>query len=97
MLIGFSGGAPHAEDTWEGRSLGVGEALVRVEGPAKRCGTVTRNPSGGAADLRVLRLIKDYRGLGESVFGRGVNFGVYPDVIRPGRVRVGDELELDAT
>ncbi|WP_405150900.1 MOSC domain-containing protein [Sphaerisporangium sp. NBC_01403] len=97
MLIGFSGGAPHTEDTWEGRSLGVGEALVRVEGPVKRCGTVTRNPSGGAADLRVLRLIKDYRGLGESVFGRGVNFGVYADVIRPGRVRVGDELELDAT
>ncbi|WP_169988540.1 MOSC domain-containing protein [Microbispora sp. H10836] len=97
MLIGFSGAAPHAEDTWEGRTLRIGEAVVRVEGPVKRCGAVTRNPASGAADLKVLRMIKDYRGLGESMFGRGVNFGVYADVIRSGRIRVGDELDLDAT
>jgi len=43
----------------------------------------------------VLRLIKAYRGFGETVLGRGVTFGVYAEVVAPGRIRVGDEIELD--
>jgi len=40
-------------------------------------------------------LIKAYRGFGETVLGRGVTFGVYAEVVAPGRIRVGDEIELD--
>lgn len=97
MLIGLSGTAAHEEDTWEGRSLAVGDALLRVEGPVKRCGAVLRNPDDGESDLRTLRYIKDYRGLSETILGRGVAFGVYAAVERPGRVRVGDEVVLDAS
>ncbi|MET8472760.1 MOSC N-terminal beta barrel domain-containing protein [Streptomyces sp. NPDC006422] len=96
MTLGFTGAAPHAEDTWEGRTLRVGEALLRVEGPVKRCGAVNRDPLDGSGGVRALSLIKRYRGLGDSTLGRGVLFGVYADVVTPGRVRVGDTLELDA-
>ncbi|MBR7672103.1 MOSC domain-containing protein [Streptomyces daliensis] len=93
MSLGFSGTEPHAEDTWEGRTLRIGAAVLQVEGPVKRCGAVNRNPGDGATGLRVLSLIKGYRGLGRSVLGRGVLFGVYAHVLRPGRIRVGDALE----
>ena len=92
MLVGISGTGPHAEDTWTGRRLEIGEAVLRVEGPVKRCGAVNIDPLGGSADLPVLPLIKRYRGFGQTVLGRGVTFGVYAEVVRPGRIRVGDEL-----
>lgn len=92
MLVGFSGGEPHDEDRWEGRLLRVGEALVRVEGPVKRCAAITRSPSDGSTDLRALHVIKAYRGVGETILGRGLTFGVYADVVRPGRVALGDDV-----
>ncbi|WP_306321933.1 MULTISPECIES: MOSC domain-containing protein [unclassified Streptomyces] len=93
MTLGFSGTEPHAEDTWEGRTLRVGEAVLRVEGPVKRCGAVNRDPVDGSGGVRALSLIKGYRGLGQAALGRGVLFGVYADVLTPGRIRVGDTLE----
>ncbi|MHB9756407.1 MOSC domain-containing protein [Streptomyces sp. BYX5S] len=92
MTLGFSGAEPHAEDTWEGRTLRVGEAVLRVEGPVKRCGAVNRDPVDGSGGVRALSLIKRYRGLGDSDLGRGVLFGVYADVLTPGRIRLGDAL-----
>jgi uncharacterized protein len=95
MLIGISGTEPYAEDAWTGRSLGIGEAVLRVEGPVKRCGAVNINSRDGSADLPVVRLIKGYRGFRQTILGRGVTFGRYAEVLRPGPIRVGDELELD--
>ena len=94
MLIGFSGAAPHAEDTWAGTLLRLGEAQLRVEGPVKRCGAVLRHPGRGDNDLRTLGIIKDYRGMSDTILGRGVSFGVYAAVVRPGVVRVGDRIEM---
>ncbi len=90
MLVGLAGGAPHEEDTWAGREVQVGAALVHVLGPVPRCATTTRDPSTGVRDLDTLRVIKEYRGLRE---GKDVDFGVYADVVAPGRVRVGDPVE----
>ncbi|MGD6748571.1 MOSC domain-containing protein [Streptomyces sp. BH105] len=95
MTLGFGGGAPHAEDTWEGRTVRVGGAVLRVEGPVKRCGAVNRDPVDGSGGVRALSLIKGYRGLGQSTLGRGVLFGVYADVLTPGRIKVGDTLDVD--
>ncbi|MFI5662908.1 MOSC domain-containing protein [Streptomyces sp. NPDC051684] len=95
MTLGFTGAEPHAEDTWEGRTVRVGGAELRVEGPVKRCGAVNRDPADGSGGMRALSLIKGYRGLGESTLGRGVLFGVYADVLTPGSIKVGDTLELD--
>jgi uncharacterized protein len=91
MLFELSGCEPHEEDTWGGRRFGVGEAVVVVGGPVDRCAVTTRDPDTGERDLDTLRLIKNYRGQRE---GDGaILFGVYGQVVQPGRVRVGDELE----
>jgi uncharacterized protein len=92
MLIGFSGLSAHVEDSWRGRTVEVGEAVVRVGGPVPRCAATTRDPDRGARDLPTVRMIRSYRGVQVNAFGRGVNFGVYADVVREGVVRVGDPL-----
>jgi uncharacterized protein len=94
MLIEFSGGDPHVEDSWDGKVLQVGDAVLRGAGPVKRCAATTRNPESGAVDLQTLRLITSYRGRQGTVLGAGATFGVYADVIDPGRISVGDNLEV---
>jgi len=89
MLIELSGVEPHAEDGWEGGLLRLGEAIVRVGGPVGRCANITHDPDTGQRDLDTLRAIKEYRG----VVDGDVCFGVYADVVEPGRVRVGDVAE----
>ena len=88
MLFELTGCEAHEEDTWDGRSFSVGEAVVRVGGPVDRCAVTTRDPDTGERDLDTLRLIKSYRGQRES--DGAILFGVYGSVVEPGRVRVGD-------
>jgi len=95
MNVEIAGAAAHDEDTWDGRELRLGGAVVRVGGPIKRCAATTRNPDTGVVDLQTLRLIRTARGRQETPeFGFGFYFGVYADVVTPGRVHVGDEVEL---
>lgn len=90
MLLDLDGCAEHEEDTWDGRRLRVGEAVLRVGGPVPRCAVTTRDPDSGARDLDTLRLIKGYRGVRD---GEAIDFGVYAAVEQAGRVRVGDPVE----
>ena len=53
-----------------------------------------RNPQTGEIDLRTLTLIGGYRGRQQSIFGPGFNFGVYATTLTPGRVSVGDLLQI---
>jgi uncharacterized protein YcbX len=92
MLVGLEGCEPHEEDSWGGRLLRVGEALLRVGGPVPRCATTTRSPDTGVRDFDTLRQVKAYRGLRE---GKHIDFGVYAVVVEPGRVRVGDPAGLE--
>lgn len=94
MLIEFEGAPAHAEDGWLGQRLRIGSAIAEVGGPVQRCAGTTRNPDSGQVDLKTLALIGDYRGRQDSLFGLGFNFGVYARVVTPGRVAVGDSLEL---
>ena len=90
MLIALAGCEAHEEDTWIGRRVSVGDAVIRVVVPTGRCATTTRDPSTGIRDFDTLRAIKAYRGLRD---GRSADLGVYAEVERPGRVRVGDAVE----
>jgi hypothetical protein len=90
MLFDLDGCAEHEEDTWDGRRLRVGDAVLRVGGPVPRCAVTTRDPDSGERDLDTLRLIKGYRGVRN---GEAIDFGVYAAVEEPGRVRVGDPVE----
>jgi uncharacterized protein YcbX len=92
MLIEFGGSEAHAEDAWDGRTVAVGGAKLRIGGPVPRCAATTRHPDRGDRDLETVKLIRQYRG----VQGGGVNFGVYATVVGAGTVRVGDPLVLDA-
>lgn len=96
MLIEFSLGEPHVEDTWNGRLLEVGDTVLRVGNPVKRCAATTRHPDSGAIDLQTLRAITDYRGRQRPGLADGAYFGVYATVVEPGSISVGDSLRVSA-
>jgi uncharacterized protein len=87
MLFEVTGCGPHEEDEWCGRAVRLGEAVVRVLEPVARCATTTQDPATGVRDFDTLRAITAYRGLRD---GEAIDFGVYGEVVQPGRVRVGD-------
>lgn len=91
MTIEIDGCAPHEEDGWQGRRIGVGEAVIEVGEQVPRCVVTTLNPETGAPDFPTLKVIKAYRGL--TADGE-LPFGVYADVVEPGAVRVGDPLRF---
>ena len=91
MLFTIDGCEAHEEDEWNGRSARVGEAVLRFGGPVDRCAVTTRDPDTGVVDLDVLGLIKSYRGMSPK---GTIDFGVYAEVVEPGRVRVGDAVEV---
>jgi uncharacterized protein YcbX len=96
MLITFSGLSAHIEDSWQDQIIEIGEAVVRVGGPVPRCAATTRDPDRGVRDFPTVRMIRSYRGVQANESGRGVNFGVYADVVSEGVVRVGDPLRVRA-
>jgi uncharacterized protein YcbX len=91
MLVEVAGVEPHEEDTWVGREVALGGAVVRVTRPNPRCVVTTQSPDTGVKDLDTLREIRGYRG---TIPDGGIPFGVYADVVEPGRVRVGDPAGL---
>jgi uncharacterized protein len=95
MNVEIAGGDPLVEDSWNGRELRIGDAVVRVGTPVMRCAATTRNPDTGEIDLQTLKLIGALKGRQEfGQWGAGFYFGVYADVLDPGRVCVGDEVTL---
>jgi uncharacterized protein YcbX len=91
MLMELTGMAAHEEDDWIGGLVEVGEAQLRISAPVPRCAITTQDPSVGVRDLDTLRAIKSYRGLRA---GYNLDFGVWGEIERPGRVRVGDEVTV---
>jgi uncharacterized protein YcbX len=82
---------PHEEDTWRGKNVRVGDALLEVEDPVPRCVVTTLDPATGLRDFPTLSVIKQYRGVSRK---GNLQFGVYARVVEPGDVHVGDELVL---
>jgi uncharacterized protein YcbX len=91
MLIEIEGAEPHEEDSWIGRRIAIGDAILRVTKPDARCAITTQDPDTGVRDLDTLRTLIGYRGLRE---GKHADFGVLAEVDQPGRLRLGDEVTL---
>jgi uncharacterized protein YcbX len=89
MLIDLEGAEAREEDTWVGRRIGLGDAILKVTKPDARCAITTQHPDTGVRDLDTLRTLISYRGLRE---GKDADLGVLADVEQPGRIRVGDEV-----
>jgi uncharacterized protein YcbX len=93
MLFELDGCEPHEEDSWVKREVRVGEALVYLRNDVGRCAITTQNPDTGVPDFDTLRTIKAYRPETANEKGKKhVPFGVYGEVVEPGRVAVGDAV-----
>jgi uncharacterized protein YcbX len=86
--IYLSGMSAHQEDSWIGREVRVGGALLRVKMADGRCVVTTRSPETGETDLDTLKIIASYR----TDQPEEVNFGVYCTVVEPAEVKVGDAV-----
>ncbi len=80
VLIGLDGDG-WIEDTWVGHPIRIGAVTLLPKQPCTRCTMVTRPQPGLDADVEIFRtLARHHRGL----------FGVWGDVVDPGRLSVGD-------
>ena len=68
----------------------TGDAVVRFLEPLDRYTFTEHDPETGVRDFPTLKAIKGYRGMSER---KTIDFGIVGEVVRPGRVRVGDAVE----
>ncbi len=81
-----AGGRGFPEDAWVGRILRIGGLRLRVDKRDKRCVVTTIDPVTLRRNPDVLRAIAR---------DREAHLGVYGSTVEPGRVAVGDPVELD--
>lgn len=95
MLFELDDCSPHEEDGWVKRHLRIGKATVRIRGDVGRCAITTQNPETGKPDFDTLRTIAGYRRFTQNEAGeRHIPFGIYGEVVEPGRVTVGDAVAV---
>jgi hypothetical protein len=85
-LLVDAAGPDFAEDAWVGRVLRIGGLRMRVDLRDQRCVMVTIDPvtlDRNPAILRAIARERDNR------------LGVYGSTVEPGRVAVGDPVELE--
>jgi uncharacterized protein YcbX len=88
MTIEIDGVEAWEEHGWAGREVRAGDAVLRVAAPTERCAVTTRSPDDGHRDAPVLKALAQLRGKDD------VTFGVWCDVVAPGRVRLGDPVAV---
>ncbi len=89
----------HEEDSWDGRQLRIGTALLRVRTPVPRCGITGFNPTSGQRDQEVMKGLIRYRE--KAILPDGMlpgyatpGFASYAEVIAAGEVCIGDSVEV---
>jgi MOSC domain-containing protein len=83
ILVG--GATADAEQSWPGKRLRIGKAIVAVVSLRQRCVMTTYDPDTQVPDVSVLRRI---------VRERGGRLALDCSVIEPGRVALGDLVEV---
>ncbi len=86
MLVTIDGTQPYEEETWVGRQVRFGEATVGITKALGRCVVINASPVTGERDWDGLATLAKRR--------RGTQLGAIGVVVTPGRVSVGDELEV---
>jgi uncharacterized protein len=79
-------GRDFPEDAWVGRVLHIGGMRMRVDQRDQRCAVVTVDPVTLVKNRAVLRAIARER---------DNRLGVYGSTVQPGRVAVGDSVEIE--
>jgi uncharacterized protein len=85
-LLVEASGRHFPEDAWVGQVLRIGGLRMRVDQRDKRCVVVTIDPVTLRRDPAILRAIARER---------DARLGVYGSTVEPGRVAVGDPVELE--
>jgi uncharacterized protein YcbX len=81
------GGFPAWQEfAWTGKRLNIGETVLEVTAPLRRCKAVNASPEGAGRDLNVLDVL-------DEKFGH-LDFGIEANVIQGGTVRPGDSVTL---
>jgi uncharacterized protein len=80
-------GSDFPEDAWVGHILRIGSLRMRVDKRDQRCVVVNVDPVTLRQDPAILRAIARER---------DAHLGVYGSTMEPGRVEVGDQVELEA-
>jgi uncharacterized protein YcbX len=89
MTLGLDGLAAHAEDGWLHRDVRVGDAVIRPVGHTGRCLVTSHDPDTGVTDVDTLGALRRTRPRDTT---EPLAFGVFAQVVQPGRVRVGDAV-----
>lgn len=89
----------HEEDSWSGRSLGIGTAVLKIRTGVPRCQVVGFNPKEGQRDQDVMKALINYRDKVNLPDGLLPNyatpgFATYAEVIQEGTVAIGDSVRL---
>jgi len=85
-LLVDASGRDFPEDAWVGRVLRIGGLRMRVDQRDQRCVMVTIDPVTLRRNPAILRAIARER---------DARLGVYGSTVEPGRVAVGDRVELE--
>lgn len=90
MLFEIEGVEPYAEESWIGRDVRIGDAVVRPHGNVGRCVVTTCDPDTALRDFDTLNVLAKHRADVET--SEPLPLGVVGEVVVPGRVRVGDAV-----
>ncbi len=90
MLLEVDGVDAFSEDAWTGRRVRVGEVILLVGTPTPRCALPSYNPDDATRDRDMLRDILAHR---SPIDGQPC-LGVFAEVLEPGVVRTGDNVDL---
>ena len=87
ILVATSG-VGQSERLWTGRTLRIGaEVRLKVTAPTERCRMTTLEQNDLPADPGILRCLAEDADL---------QFGVYAEVVTPGRIAFGDPIVLES-
>lgn len=79
-------------DPVPGQELRIGDAVLRVVLPTPRCVVPGLAGVGAAVDRDLLGMLARYHRTKVGDFGRAACFGTYAEVLRPGRLELGQTV-----
>ena len=95
LIVATPGLTGYAENDWVGRQLAIGDQVrLEIFLPTPRCAIPTLAHGQEPGNPQVLRALARSNRLPLDGFGPQTCAGVYAKVIRPGRVRAGDEVRI---
>lgn len=83
-----------AEQSWIGRRVELGSAVLEITGPMVRCAMPLRAQPADADGHALERQVDVYRALSELNVELPNHLGLCLDVVEPGRIETGDEVRV---